>query len=1026
MCEGGKIVEHTCETIPALHTIFDEILVNASDNAQATPPTTRIWVEVSVEGIRVTNNGRHIPVKPHPTEKCCIPSLLFGHLLTSEHYNDAKQRTSGGLNGLGAKLANIYSSSFTVTCHDPNEHLLFTQTWTNNMQQTHPPHMKKKKKHPWTTSVSFLPDEKVFGAWFGEVNVALFRKRVWDIAAFLGKGVQVYWNQERIRINRTQYRQLYPVQQVHVLISSPNLEFALAASNDDAYHQVSFVNGLCTRLGGTHVEALTQQVLTHAQSILRKRNKHSMSKLTKQAIRSQLFVFVQANVVNPHFSSQTKEELTSPGSEATISYDDVLRGLRKTGVLQRLETWLKEKERSQLERKLSGSKKKKRLLGIPKCTDAQKAGTKQSKDTYLIITEGDSAATMAVTGLEVVGRQNFGVFPLKGKPLNVQSASKRQLATNTEIQNIVKIVGLEWGKTYTSLDDLRYGHLVIMADQDVDGFHIAGLLVNFIATFWPSLLALPFLYRFITPLVKVKQNEFFDWHSFEQWEGAKGAAKYYKGLGTSTPKETKAYFRDLRRYLKPITFDSDHWEDNLRLVFSPTMVAARKQWMMNDAPPSVVPYTHNTLRFRDMVHGELLTYSRTTLRRAIPHVMDGLKKSQRQCLFGCFAKLGVGECKVAQLASFIAEKSMYLHGEVSLCSTLVSMCQDFVGSNNVPLLQGNGQFGSRIQNGKDAASPRYIYTELPKRTRLLFPEVDTPLLQSQSVEGKTVEPAYYLPLLPIVLLNGSNGVATGFRSFLFARHPRTVLDNVFRCLRGHELLAMPPTILGYRGIIDEDGVSHGLFSVQKNVIHITELPLGTSILQYKQFLHQCDWVRSLEEHHTDDSVQFKVWVKKEEAFDERRLRLCKKHPESMFLLNAQGNVQRFSSVEHILRVFVDQRLALYVQRKTLLCENLREKVRGGQRQFAFLEAVLGGSFPLFTASPEEIQTHMDQHGWPMTFLNLNLRCLTKERLSDLTSSVHTWTDELASISQCTPQQMYERDLQEMAAFLPFKNCKRQK
>jgi len=127
-------------------------------------------------------------------------------------------------------------------------------------------------------------------------------------------------------------------------------------------------------------------------------------------------------------------------------------------------------------------------VGIPKLEDANNAGTRNAEQCTIILTEGDSAKSLALAGIEVVGRDKYGVFPLRGKFLNVREASNKQIMENPEIQNLIKILGIQIGKKYDNLSNLRYGRVMIMTDQDHDGSHIKGLLINFIHHFWPSLL----------------------------------------------------------------------------------------------------------------------------------------------------------------------------------------------------------------------------------------------------------------------------------------------------------------------------------------------------------------------------------------------------------------------------------------------------------------------------------------------------------------------------------------------------------
>jgi DNA topoisomerase-2 len=156
-----------------------------------------------------------------------------------------------------------------------------------------------------------------------------------------------------------------------------------------------------------------------------------------------------------------------------------------------------------------------------------------------------------------------------------------------------------------------------------------------------------------------------------------------------------------------------------------------------------------------------------------------------------------GREQVAQLAGYVSEHSAYHHNEVSLQSTIVGMAQDYVGSNNINLLRPNGQFGTRLQGGKDAASARYIFTCLSAITRTLFHESDDRLLDYLTDDGQTVEPRFYVPVLPMVLVNGANGIGTGYSTFVPNYNPREVVENLRCILRGEPMQTMLPWYQGF-------------------------------------------------------------------------------------------------------------------------------------------------------------------------------------------------------------------------------------
>ena len=411
------------------------------------------------------------------------------------------------------------------------------------------------------------------------------------------------------------------------------------------------------------------------------------------------------------------------------------------------------------------------ITGLVKLEDANNAGSKNGSKCTLILTEGDSAKALAVSGLSVVGRDNFGVFPLRGKLLNVREANGKTLLENVEIQAIKQIMGLQQGKVYTSTDSLRYGSLMIMADQDHDGSHIKGLIINFLDYWFPSLLKLPnFLLEFITPIVKVSKNKreisFFTIPEYEQWkeetdDGRGWKIKYFKGLGTSDATDAKKYFGDMRRHRIPFQVSTQEDRELIDMAFNKKKADNRKEWLRGFVPGTFMDHNVDAIPLSDFINKELILFSMADNIRSIPSAVDGFKPGQRKVLFACFKRKLKAEIKVAQLSGYVSEHSAYHHGDVSLQGTIIGLAQNFVGSNNLNLLDPNGQFGTRLQGGKDAASARYVFTNVAQLTRLIFNPADDNVLTYLNDDGQSIEPEWYMPVLPMSLVNGSDGIGTG-------------------------------------------------------------------------------------------------------------------------------------------------------------------------------------------------------------------------------------------------------------------------
>lgn len=626
-------------------------------------------------------------------------------------------------------------------------------------------------------------------------------------------------------------------------------------------------------------------------------------------------------------------------------------------------TWAKFKAQTDLA-KTSGAKKSK-LKGIPKLEDANDAGTKNSMNCTLILTEGDSAKSLAVSGLGVVGRDNYGVFPLRGKLLNVREATHKQILENAEINNLIKILGLQYKKKYMSNDDLktlRYGKLMIMTDQDQDGSHIKGLLINFIHTNWPELLRLNFLEEFITPIVKATKKgqelSFFSVPEFEEWKKDTANShtfniKYYKGLGTSTSKEAKEYFQNMDRHRILFKYGSEADDEAILMAFSKKCIDQRKEWLTKHMEeckhrklvglPDRYLYTKTTktISYTDFVNLELVLFSNTDNIRSIPCVVDGFKPGQRKVIFTCLKRNDKREVKVAQLAGSVAEMSAYHHGEASLCGTIVNLAQNYVGSNNINLLQPNGQFGTRLSGGKDSASPRYIFTMLSPLARLIFHPHDDPLLNFLDDDNQRIEPEWYIPILPMVLVNGSEGIGTGWSTKIPNHNPREIVANLRAMMQGNEPKSMNPYYKNFNGNIIAGGdgryVTTGNCSIlDGQKLEISELPIGTWTQTYKEnvlesLLHGGEKTKAVisdyKEYNTDTTVRFVISflpgefqnLSNEDGGFHRVFKLTSSLPiTSMHAFDNVNCLRKYDNSLVILKEFFVLRMEYYEKRKVYL------------------------------------------------------------------------------------------------------------
>lgn len=743
-----QMIQQSIPSHPALIKIFDEILVNAFDNrlrkgtTASNNSTTQIDVIIHPGSIStkqnninqqpfisITNNGKGIPIQIHKKENMYVPEMLFGHLLTGSNFDDTNEKKlTGGRHGYGAKLTNIFSKMFEVETVD-TVRKKYTQKWENNMKEMNDPviiDLKgdiKEKDYSDYTRISFIPDmeklakdredDSFVQQCIPMEDYSIMCRRVFDVAGCSGGKVTVTLNGHVLPIASFQdYANLYippeNIRRLYFQRLNARWEVGVGLSNSTSFESMSFVNGMDTVRGGTHVNAIVQQVTKRIADKIAKDYPELEETVTQAMVRRHLCVFVNALIENPSFDSQMKEHLnTSPaafGSRYNLSEKFMTQLLQSKdaggpGIVEHVVRTAMGRQQANLINLAGGGKKatRRQLLNIPKLDDAHLAGSDQSSACTLILTEGDSAKALAVAGLEVIGRERYGVFPLRGKFLNVRDASITQLTNNNEVKALCLILGLNFEKTYetsSERSELRYGHIMLMTDQDADGSHIKGLMINFFRHFWPALLRppidksdeKPFLSAFVTPLMKATKKggkkddivAFYSMAEYNSWRATMSDSdmkhwkiKYYKGLGTSTQAEAKEYFTDFNKHHRPFKWNSEQDGELVDMVFEKSRANDRRDWLRGYDETAVLvdPSIEEAVSFEDFINKEMIHFSNADNMRSLPNIVDGLKPSQRKVMYACFKRNLKNEIKVAQLTGYCAEHTAYHHGEASLHAT---------------------------------------------------------------------------------------------------------------------------------------------------------------------------------------------------------------------------------------------------------------------------------------------------------------------------------------------------------------------
>jgi len=1073
-----KIIEKNISFIPGLFKLFDEGIVNCRDHvvrmktrvdakAENALPVTHIDISIETDGtIIMINDGNGIDVAQK--DGVWIPELVFGHLRTSTNYNKDEKKIVGGKNGFGFKLVLIWSSYGRIETVDHIRGLKYIQEYKNNLDEICKPSITKCSKSKPYTKITFKPDYIRLGIEGPTQDViALLKKRVYDIAAITDKNIKVKYNDKLVPIkNFEQYINMYigdkgAAQRVYE-DNGERWEYAVALTPTNEFVQVSFVNGIYTAKGGKHVEYILNQITRKLVEFIEKKKK---VKVNPNSIKEQLILFLRCDIENPAFDSQTKDYMNTPsskfGSKCDVT-DKFIEKVAKMGVMDAA-CALTEVKENKAAKKTDGVKSKS-IRGIPKLTDANWAGTEKSKDCIIIFCEGDSAKAGIISGLTSDDRNTIGVYPMKGKILNVRGENIKKISENKEITEIKKILGLETNKKYETMEDvnkqLRYGKVVFMTDQDLDGSHIKGLGINLFQSEWPTLASIPGFIGFMnTPILKAKKGsvelDFYNDGEYNEWKeenDSKGwKIKYYKGLGTSTGKEFREYFEKK----KFVGFErSEKSDDAIDMVFNKKRADDRKDWLKLYDRDAYLDTSKQSVSYEEFIDRELIHFSKYDCDRSIPNLMDGLKISLRKILFSAFKKNLTSEIKVAQFSGYVSEHSGYHHGEASLNAAIVGMAQNFVGSNNINLFMPNGQFGTRLQGGKDSASERYIFTQLSKITRTLFPAADDNVLQYLNDDGLLVEPIYYAPIVPMVLINGSKGIGTGFSTDIMCYNPLeiiTYLKGKLLNVNSTEDFEFMPYYEGFKGevtkITDGKFLLKGVYEkLAVDKIRVTELPVGYWTEDFKELLEELieptpgkdgkkipAILKDYDDMSKDTNVDFTITFAKGKLEElelgkadygcngvEKLLKLYTTNSTSnMHLFDADDTLHKYEKVSDIIDAYYEVRLQLYQTRKEYMIDALERELILLSNKAKYIQENLDGTIDLRKKKKDQVVAMLEEKGYDKIdgdeeykyLVKMPMDSVTEENVDRLLKEKGNKESELEIIKKTTINKMWLSELE---------------
>lgn len=1035
--ENGQFTPVRVPINPGFYKLVDELLVNAHDHVirlrqrKSENLVKHIEITCNPNTFGIKNDGESIDVAHHPEHNMYIPQLIFGELLTSTNYDKDEKKLVGGKNGYGVKLVNIFAKKLEIEIVDSGRKVLYTQTFSENMTKASTPVIKPSRVKS-SVSLTWTPDFSRFGFpdCIPEQMIRLIERRVYDLAMTVGKEVKVSWNGELVKCRTlVDYAKAYACDPV--LFETPNERWQIAITDTptDKFFQMSFVNGIWTSKGGTHVDAVTSQIVNYIVEYLETKKK---VKVKPSLVRDHLGVFIVSLIENPSFTSQTKETLTTKqsafGSSPKLSEETLKKVVLKLTLVEKILAAQAVKDTK--DNSKTDGKKQSRITGIPKLDDAVHAGTNKSSQCVLILTEGDSAKAMALSGLSQEQRKLYGVYPLKGKVLNVKDTSDSKVEQTKEIAELKKILGLVSGKKYTDNSSLRYGSILIMTDQDYDGSHIRGLLINLFHELWHELIAIPgFITYMATPIVKAHKGKelknFYSQYEYEQWregEGKKGwKVKYYKGLGTSTRDEAKEYFKELAAVKYTYSPESD---EAIELAFNKQRADDRKVWLKGYDKTALIP-VGTSVPYTDFIHKDLIHFSNYNLERAIPSVMDGLKVSQRKILYAALKRNLTQEIRVAQFAGYVSEHTGYHHGEASLTEAIIGMAQDFMGGNNMAWLVPQGQFGTRLQGGKDSASPRYIHTYLQPIVKKLVPEADFPVLAYRDDDGLPVEPEWYAPVLPMLLINGARGIGTGYSTSIPCYDKAAIKTMLLKWLKKDEgalLNPMKPYFRGFKGTVAEDGTTVGVYKKEKDDFVVTELPPGTWTADYREWLEKQladGTIKDFVDTSTDTDVNIRIKGIQEPVLLKSLTEKMK--TTNMHAFNHKGIVTKYATPNDMLIEFANVRLELYEKRRLYQIRALQGELPYHENVVRFIEDQILDEPEIDLRRKTRAQCDTLLAGAKYSkvedsyeyILRLPVSVFTLEQIEKHTSKLTSIRSEIATLEATTAADMWIGDLQQV-------------
>ncbi len=1093
-----------------LERIFIEILSNAKDNYWESQKNgvkmTFIKVNFSLDdgSISVENDGLPIPVIKHPyqitdhegkkiIQEAYPAEKFFGNMNFGTNFDkDREKKKSSGLNGMGGKLANIFSTEFEVFVKDHYNKKTFLQKYSSAGKKKEKPVIKAHRGAGSSTKIVFTPDYEYFGFTDYKAFEMVIKRHCYD-TAFVFPGLRVYYNGQLIKFtsfgkivdfySKEKIRLQLKVENGDDCVIVPNMQaLEKPIENSSGPINISFINGIRCDEGGVHVNAWAGLVLNKFKNLYNLKAKKKIS--DKKTLYPFFTFYVRSETVEEisFEHGNVKNKCVTPDPYPLLQDTDK-KAFNKI-IDSQVQKMLKWPVVALIEAKLAGRKPGVKKFGHifgSNFQHANKAGPnyKGAVPRVSFILEGVSANGLFenIRARTEGGPDYFGGIQIRGKFSNVEKKTNGATLNGEEVsfdddaihQDLKAFYNLRNGVDYSiqeNLKTLNYDIAYAMTDADDDGIHIRGLLIIFFSQF-KGLLESGFFGSFntynviLTPKGKKTEKLYFFSHlEFQKWmaEGTRDLSKYnpryFKGLGSYAPEDYKLHTTPEGRKTNIFVKDPNAI-DSLRIAFS-TKTGTRKEWMAKTIKKSMgdiklCPPT-GKLNISDFVNRDLIHFFIMTLSRALPSRIDGMKQSQRQIIDTILSHPETHSKNVSlvTLEGMVKSHTGYEHASVYL--VVCNMAIGYPGSNNLPLLLNQGAYANRVTGVN--AKPRYLFTRATPELKTIYRDEDIPLLTRKINSGREAEYDFLLPVVPIHLINGSEGIGSGWASTIHSYNPKDIIDGLRKCNRKKFDVNAPDFKPWFRGFIgkiyEENGAIYSEGSLKKledGSYHINEIPIGVfNIDVHTKYLNP--WVG--EESVTSKKAKKKGKNTKIEEITEKKINKAKKlldatknvaFPETIVIPNPKGDLSKddfgflkrrlkasnltvvdengmpitFNTARELLQDFYNCRIKYYPLRKAYWTKYYNLQIQIAQSKIRFIRAVNAGEIVMSRPEKEVIDT-LDDEGYLQVdgsyeyLLKMSIRSLTIDKAKKLESEVADLKEKRDYYKNTSSEDLFEKDL----------------